>query len=167
MRLLAGLIRALVRLVLLPFRLALAVVSGSLRAGFAIVTLPLRVMWGTTRRAGLMGIFCFGLGVAAGLLLAPATGREVRTRLTELATGQSTPPDPELRDAVVAELAHAPRTWHLPQPEVHVVAGVVTLTGTVADTAARDELEATVTNVPGVVGVVNELSVNPAADADR
>lgn len=166
MRLITGLIGALIRLALLPFRIVLAVVFGTIRAGLAVVLLPFRVVWGMTRRAGFSGFLCFGLGVAAGILLAPSSGREVRGRLQELATGQATPPDHELAESVASELSHGPRTWQLPQPDIQVVAGVVTLTGTVADAGAREELEAAAARVPGVVGVVNEIVANPALADD-
>jgi osmotically-inducible protein OsmY len=68
-----------------------------------------------------------------------------------------------LADKVAFELAHAPRTWHLTQPEITVRAGEVVLEGVVSDDDARDELGRVASAIPGVDRVDNRLEV--AGDA--
>ena len=57
------------------------------------------------------------------------------------------------------ELAHAPRTWHLTQPNITVRAGDVVLEGVVSDDDARDELGRVAAAIPGVARVDNRLEV--------
>lgn len=153
-----GLVHLLWRLLLLPFKLALALLGTTFRVGARVGSAPARVTWAATRRAGWTGTSCFALGVAAGLLVAPTSGAALRARLAGAVAG-GRPADPELGERVAHELAHAPRTWHLPQPEVDVVDGQVVLRGAVAHDVARDELERAAAAVPGVTGVRNELDV--------
>jgi osmotically-inducible protein OsmY len=61
------------------------------------------------------------------------------------------------------ELAHAPRTWHLDQPDVAVAGGRVTLRGSVPGDDAREELARVAGAVPGVAGVDNLVTVAPVA----
>ena len=64
------------------------------------------------------------------------------------------------------ELAHAPRTWHLTQPEITVRAGEVVLEGVVSDDDARDELARVAAAIPGVATVDNRLEVAGATATD-
>jgi hypothetical protein len=116
------------------------------------------VSWWATRRSGLKALVFLGLGVVIGLLVATVPGRELRRRLRERLGGPGAP-DPEVGERVAFELAHAPRTWHLPQPAVAVEDGRVVLRGEVPHRAAREELERTAAAVPGVGTVANELVV--------
>jgi osmotically-inducible protein OsmY len=104
--------------------------------------------------------------VAAGLLLAPATGRELRIKLRRVLEGSQPLSDNDLAEKVGFELSHAPRTWHLPQPEVAVVSGRVELLGTVPHETGRDELERVAAAVPGVAAVDNKLLVDDAAPSN-
>ena len=62
------------------------------------------------------------------------------------------------------ELAHAPRTWHLPQPGVVVSGNRVELSGTAATVEDRDELARVAGAIPGVAGVDVAIVV-PGEDA--
>lgn len=158
MRVLRGLIEGLVRLLLLPFRLAWASVVSLARLAGALVVLPMRVFGVLVRVAGPKAVVAFVLGAAVALLLAPGPGRELRARLLRL-VGASGPTDEELADTVVFELGHAPRTWHLPQPEVAVIDRRVVLRGSVPHDTARDELVRVAAGIPGVAGVDDQLVV--------
>jgi hypothetical protein len=153
-----GLLATLGHLLLLPFKLVFALVAFVVHLVVWVVVLPLRVVFVLLRLLGAKGLAALVVGVAAGLLFAPGPGRELRDRI-RAALGGGTPPDEELGDRVVFELAHAPRTWHLPQPDVAVAAGRVTLSGSVPHETARVELVATAGGVPGVVAIEDLLAV--------
>jgi hypothetical protein len=137
---------------------------------FRLLFLPLKVGLGSTklglktgfragRLLGLRRLVLFGLGVGAGLLLAPTTGTEARARLRELLEGGSGGSDGDLAERVRFELSHSPRTWHLPQPIVEVVGQTVVLRGQVPHEAGRADLERTAAAVAGVAQVDNQLVV--------
>jgi hypothetical protein len=169
MRLIAGFFRLIFRLVLLPFKLVMAVlgvsahtIAGTFRVGYRVGAAPVRVGRRVTRIAGLSGIVCFVLGLALGLLFAPVKGRELRAKL-QRALGQGGGlTDAELVEKVGFELGHAPRTWHLPQPDVAVVDGRVQLRGRVPHDTAREELVRVAGAIPGVNGVDDLLEVEAA-----
>ena len=129
-------LRLLFRLLFLPFRLAAGAGRHVFRVGLAAGRLPLRVTSGVGRLFGLRAVVTLIAGLAIGLLFAPGPGRELRARLQALIARWRATSDADLVDRVVFELEHAPRTWHLPQPEVSAVAGQVALVGTVADDSA-------------------------------
>jgi hypothetical protein len=163
MRLIAGLIRLIFRLVLLPFKVLFATLGGTFRVGYKVGTTPVRVGWRATRVAGFSGVVCFFLGLAIGLLFAPAKGRELRAKLQRALGGDAGLTDEELADKVGFELGHAPRTWHLPQPDVAVIEGRVQLRGSVPHDTAREELVRVATAVSGVAGVDDLLEVEAVA----
>jgi len=148
------------RLVLLPLRLLRRTAVVAFRAGVQVGSVPVRITAATSRRLGVLGTLCLVVGVLIGLLVAPVSGRQLRQRLRTLTAGSRPVPDADLRSAVVGELAAAQRTWHLPQPEVSVSGGVVTLAGGAPHETARIEVEAAAAAVPGVQGVVNRLVVS-------
>ena len=136
-------------LLLLPFRIALGLMGVTFKAGYR-----------TGRVLGLRRMLTFGLGVGVGLLVAPGPGTELRQKLRERFEGFSGgDPDAELADRVRFELTHSPKTWHLQQPQVSVLAGRVTLRGEIDAEAGRDELERAAAAVPGVHGVDNLVTV--------
>jgi BON domain len=149
----------LLRIIFFPVKLVLGLMGFTLRLGYKAGSLPFKATARTTRSVGFKGFLFFGLGVAAGLLLAPASGAELRRRLFGGAGGAPMT-DNELAEKVGFELSHAPRTWHLPQPEVAVVAGRVELSGNVPHEAGREELERVAAAVPGVAAVENKLTVD-------
>jgi len=158
-----GTVSVLYRLVTLPLRLAAALLGVTFRTGYRTGRVPVRLSAKGVARLGAKGVVLFVLGVAVGLLVAPTSGRALRAKLAALGAGAGGPAapmtDPELVAFVVQELAHAPRTWHLPQPTVNVIDGVVVLAGEVPHATASDELERTVAALPAVRGVRNELTV--------
>ena len=147
------------RLMLLPLRLARRVTALSFRAGVSVGRLPMRATAIGARRLGAVGVLALLAGIAIGLLVAPVSGAQLRARLRTLVGGTGAVPDGDLRLAVARALSSAPRTWHLPQPEVSVHGGVVTLRGSVPHDTARIEVEAAAAGVRGVQGVVNDLVV--------
>lgn len=163
MRLIKGLTYLLVRLAILPFKLAFAMLSGTFRAGMKVGGAPVKVGWRATRAAGISGVLCFLLGLAIGLFFAPAKGRDLREKLRRVVTGQSGLSDEELADRVAFELGHAPRTWHLPQPDVVVTDRRVQLRGTVPHETAREELVRVAAAIPGVAAVDDLLELDASA----
>lgn len=148
----------LFRLIALPVKLAFALVGVAFKLGLWAGKLPLRVTAGTAKVVGFKGTILFGGGVAAGLMLAPGPGSELRRRLQGAVTGGAVT-DEDLAEKVAFELGHAPRTWHLPQPIVTVVGGRATLTGEVPHDEGRSELVRVASGVPGITAVVDELVV--------
>lgn len=148
----------LIRLLFLPVRLLWVASMTSLRLGRWTAGVPLRVTARTYRLVGARAVFFFLAGLAVGLLFAPGPGAELRQKLRRRLGGVP-PTDTELAEKVGFELSHAPRTWHLPQPEVAVLNGRVELRGTVPTGEGRDEFERVAASVPGVTAVENLLRV--------
>lgn len=130
-----------------------------------LLTLPFRVVFGTLRISfktvrfvGVSRILSFGAGVAAGMAMHPSTGTELRDRVgsrhRRVSAGAG-----DLAETVRYELAHSPRTWHLPQPEVGLEGSRVTLTGTVPHATGRADLVRTAGSVVGVTAVDNRLTI--------
>lgn len=174
MRFIGSLFRLFGRLLLLPFKLIAAilgssgrVLGGTFRVGYKVGAAPVKVSARATRRvgrvAGLSGVVFFVVGLALGLLFAPAKGKELRAKLQRALGRAGGLSDAELAENVGFELGHAPRTWHLPQPQVAVVEGRVQLRGQVPHDTAREELVRVATAVPGVDGVDDLLEVEVAA----
>lgn len=136
-----------------------------------LLTLPFRLTFGTiglsfrtVRFVGFGRLLFFGAGVGVGLAVAPTPGTEFRARLTSLrddVTGASQTAG--LGETVRHELAHAPRTWHLPQPVVTAVGNRIILTGEVPHDEARADLGRTAGAVAGVAAVDNRITVSSAA----
>ena len=133
-----------------------------------LLTLPFRLVFGTlgltfktVRFVGIGRLLFFGAGVGAGLALAPTSGTELRARLAQRReTSATATTGAGLADAVRDELAHSPRTWHLPQPAVTVEGNRVTLTGEVPHDEARADLGRTAGAVIGVAAVDNRITVS-------
>jgi hypothetical protein len=140
----------LVRLAFLPLRLAFGTVKLGTKAGYRAGSL-----------LGYKRMFFFGAGVAVGLLVAPTPGRQLRAKLTDLFKGGlGAVSDAELSERVRFELSHSPRTWHLPQPDVVVAGGRVSLSGMVPHETGRADLERAAAAVPGVGWVDNLLVIS-------
>jgi hypothetical protein len=154
--------RFLFRLVTFPFRVFFAALAMSVRTGYRAGRLPTRLAARTVRIPGLRGWVFLLLGLALGLLLAPWPGAELRARLQALLAARAEGED--LAGRVAFELAHAPRTWHLDQPDVSTVGSRVELRGTAVDDDARDELGRVAAAIPGVTGVDNLLVVAAPID---
>jgi hypothetical protein len=149
----------LIRLLLLPIKLALRLIGVTLKVGYVTGKVPAKVSARSVRLVGFRGVLFLGVGVAIGLLLAPEPGRDLRLKLQRLLDQGGGGSDGDLADKVTFELAHAPRTWHLDQPDVAVVGGRVTLRGSVPADDAREELARVAGAVPGVTGVDNHVTV--------
>jgi hypothetical protein len=151
-------------LVTFPFRLVATLIVRAFRLGWWSARLPVRVTARTTRVLGFKALLLFAAGLVIGVLFAPYKGSALREQLRRRLAASSASQDPDLATKVGFELAHAPRTWHLPQPEVAVLSGRVQLTGQVPHTRGREELERVAAAVPGVVAVENNLVVTTEPD---
>ena len=134
-----------------------------------LLTLPVRAVLGalglvlrTVRFVGVSRILAFGAGVGAGMLLEPSRGRQLRAKLAVARPGEPPASPTDLGAAVRDELAHSPRTWHLPQPVVAVTGNRVTLTGEVPHDDARLDLGRVAGAVAGVAAVDNRITVSGA-----
>ncbi len=140
----------LIRLIVLPVRIALGLTSVTAKTSYR-----------TGRLLGYRRVFVFGAGIAVGLLLAPVPGAQLRAKLQGLIDARrgGSVGDAELLERVRFELSHSPRTWHLPQPEVEVVGGRVVLTGKAPHDTGRTDLERAAAAVHGIAEVENRLVV--------
>jgi osmotically-inducible protein OsmY len=138
----------LLRLIFLPAKVGVGTTKLGVKAGYR-----------TGRLLGYRRLFFFGAGVAVGLLIAPTTGRELRSRIQRLVE-ERRGLGGDLAERVRYELSHSPRTWHLPQPDVEVVGGTAILRGEVPHEVGRSDLERTAAAVSGVVGVDNQVGVS-------
>ena len=133
-----------------------------------IVTLPVRLItkggFRLGRRLGLSRLALLGAGVATGLMVAREPGSDLRQRVAqrvrEVRAQRAAPASEEelvarIRDA----LSQAPRTWHLPQPDIEVVGGTVILWGSAPHAAGRADIEQVVVAVAGIDHVDNRLVV--------
>lgn len=116
------------------------------------------------RRVGLTRMSLFGAGVVAGLFAAREPGRELRQRTAQRVRREwderSGPKsDEELASRVRDELSQAPRTWHLPQPDVEIVERKAILSGTAPHAAGKADIEQVVAAVKGVADVDNRLVI--------
>jgi hypothetical protein len=153
------------RTLTLPVRLTWGVGRLSARTGYAAGKRSARATYRTTRRVGISRMAAFGAGVGIGLLVAPVTGEEMRDRLRRWWEERGAPPtDAEITERVRSELAQSPRTWHLPQPQVEVVAGRCILRGDAPHPSGLADIERAVAAVPGVVEVDNRMVVDATTE---
>jgi hypothetical protein len=153
----------LIRLLLFPIKLALRLLGFTLKVGYVSGRVPVRMSARSVRLVGFRGLLFLIVGIGIGLLLAPEPGRDLRLKLQKLLEGGGAT-DSDLTEKVAFELAHAPRTWHLDQPDVSVVSGRVTLRGSVPGDDAREELARVAATVPGVAGVDNLVTVSAISE---
>lgn len=156
----------LFRILFFPIKLVLHLLGFTAKAGYKAGTVPFKVTAVTGRVVGFKGFVLLVVGVAIGLLLAPVPGRELRDRILLMVKGSQPLSDTDLAEKVGFELSHAPRTWHLPQPEVAAVAGRVELLGSVPHETGRDELARVAAAVPGVAAVDNRLQVDDVGSSN-
>ena len=137
----------LLKLVWLPFRIAI----GSAKVGT-------KVGYRTGRLVGYRRLAVLLTGIAIGLLVAPVPGAELRAAIRRRLQARGLT-DADIGERVRFELAHHPRTWHLPQPEVAVTSHRVALRGRVPDDDARHEIVRATGALPGVAAVDDQLEV--------
>jgi hypothetical protein len=142
----------LIRLLFLPAKVGVGSTKLGVKAGYR-----------TGRLVGYRRIFLFAAGVGVGLLLAPMTGREARSKLQALIDARRGGGGGDLAERVRFELSHAPRTWHLPQPTVEVQGGTAILRGVVPHETGRLDLERTAAAVAGVVEVDNHVAISASS----
>jgi hypothetical protein len=130
-----------------------------------LLTLPIRLVFGTIsltfktiRFVGVSRILAFGAGVGAGMSVPPTAGEQFRARLAGARSSAASAAG-DLGETVRYELAHSPRTWHLPQPVVSVEGNRITLTGEVPHETAKGDLGRTAGAVVGVAAVDNRVTV--------
>jgi hypothetical protein len=131
-----------------------------------LLTLPIRLVLGTlgtvvrtVRFFGIGRLAAFGAGVGVGLALEPRAGEQFRARIGVARPGSPPVSAVDLASAVRDELAHSPRTWHLPQPVVTAAGNRITLTGEVPHDEARADLLRTAGAVHGVGAVDDRITV--------
>lgn len=126
---------------------------------FRLLVLPLRVGHRVGRLVGYRRVVVFAAGVGVGLLVAPTTGAALRSRIGALLEERRRAGG-DLAAQVRYDLAHSPRTWHLPQPEVEVVGSTAILRGEVPHEVGKADLERAAAAVPGVAGVESLLAIS-------
>jgi osmotically-inducible protein OsmY len=153
---------AVIRFIItLPFRLLALAIIVPVKLALGLVKLSVRSTFFALRSS----ILSFVAGIGAGwFLTSTPTGRQLVDQVRDLVSGTSGPvDDDQLAAQVRTELASSTRTWHLPQPQVAVSAGIVTLTGEAPHDTGRTDLEEAARSVRGVVSVLNNLTVAAAA----
>ena len=152
----------------LPFRLLALAIVIPIKLALGSLKLTLKTSFVTTRAALRSSLISFAAGVGLGwFLTSTPTGRQLVDQVRDLINGAPSGPidDDQLAAQVRTELASSTRTWHLPEPEVRIVGGVVTLSGSVPHDTGRADLEAAAKSVRGVVSVSNEVAVDDAPEA--
>jgi hypothetical protein len=132
---------------------------------FGTLTAPVRLSTRVVRGIGARRLALLGAGAALGALCTPLAGPELRRRLAAEIAKRRSGAEPTVEERVRRRLAEAPRTWHLPQPEVVAVRDDdgadwrIILAGTAPDDSARTDLEITARAVTGVGAVDNRIRV--------
>jgi osmotically-inducible protein OsmY len=152
----------------LPFRLLALAIILPIKLVLGTLKLTVKTSFVTTRAALRSSLISFAAGVGLGwFLTSTPTGRQLVEQVRDLVNGAPSGPvdDDQLTAQVRTELASSTRTWHLPQPEVAVSGGMVTLTGSVPHETGRSDLEIAAGSVRGVVSVANHVQVDDGAGA--
>ncbi len=152
----------------LPFRLVALAIVLPVKMVLGSLKLTAKTTFITTRAAMRSSLISFAAGLGLGwFLTSTPTGRQLVDQVRDLVQGGPSGPvdDDQLTAQVRTELASSTRTWHLPQPEVTVSSGVVTLTGSVPHEVGRADLEAAASSVRGVTAVVNQVTVDGTTDS--
>jgi hypothetical protein len=148
------------RILLLPVRATLGVGKLSAKTGYRTGKLSARSTYRVGRLIGLRRVLVLGAGVGIGMLVAPTSGQELRDKLRRQWESRRAPAtDEAVAERVRYELSHSPRTWHLPQPAVEVVAGRAILTGGAPHATGKADIERAAASVPGVADIDSRLVV--------
>lgn len=154
-------------LISLPFRLVAALIILPIKLVLGMFKLSVKTTFITTRAALRSSLLSFAAGFGLGwFFTSTPTGRQLADQVRDLVAGGPTGPidDDQLAAQVRTELASSTRTWHLPQPDVAVEDGVVTLTGEVPHDTGQADLEDAAKSVRGVTSVLNQVVVAGVAD---
>ncbi len=133
------------------------------RLVFKVPAMAWRAGKGSARVVGYRRVLLLGTGIGIGLLVAPTSGEVLRGRLRDALARRRAGSEPSVEERVREHLRRAPRTWHLPQPEVVAVPIIdgpgweVILAGEIASDTARRDIEQAAASVTGVVRVDNRL----------
>ena len=150
----------MIRILLLPVRATLGVGKLSAKTGYRTGKLSARSTYRVGRLIGLRRVLVLGAGVGIGMLVAPTSGQELRDKLRRQWESRRAPAtDEAVAERVRYELSHSPRTWHLPQPAVEVVAGRAILTGGAPHATGKADIERAAASVPGVADIDSRLVV--------
>ena len=145
----------MIRTVLLPVRATVGVGKLSAKTGYRAGKLSARSTYRAGRLIGLRRALVLGAGVGIGM-----SGQELRDKLRRQWESRRAPAsDDAVAERVRYELSHSPRTWHLPQPAVEVVAGKAILTGGAPHATGKADIERAAASVPGVADVDSRLVV--------
>jgi len=148
------------RILLLPVRATLGVGKLSAKTGYRTGKLSARSTYRVGRLIGLRRVLVLVAGVGIGMLVAPTSGQELRDKLRRQWESRRAPAtDEAVAERVRYELSHSPRTWHLPQPAVEVVAGRAILTGGAPHATGKADIERAAASVPGVADIDSRLVV--------
>ena len=153
----------LFRAIFFPARLTYGVGKLSAKTGYKAGRGSVVGAYKAGSLVGYRRMLTLGVGVGIGLLIAPASGQELRDSLRRKWEQRSGPESDEvIAERVRHELSHSPRTWHLPQPGVEVVEGTAILTGASPHATGKDDIERAAAAVSGVTAVDNRLVVGEA-----
>ena len=153
----------MIRTVLLPARATVGVGKVSAKTGYRTGKFSARSTYRLGRLIGLRRALFLGVGVGIGMLVAPTSGQELRDKLRRQWDSRRAPAsDDAVAERVRYELSHSPRTWHLPQPDVEVVAGKAILTGGAPHATGKADIERAAASVPGVADIDSRLVVGNA-----
>jgi osmotically-inducible protein OsmY len=150
-------------IIALPFRLVAAAIIIPIKLAMFTLKTSVKTTFVTTRAAMRSSVISFAAGVGLGwFLTSTPTGRQLVDQVRDLINGGASGPvdDDQLGAKVRTELASSTRTWHLPQPDVAVAAGVVTLTGEVPHETGKADLDDAARSVRGVISVNNLVTVS-------
>lgn len=150
-------------IITLPFRLLALAIILPVKAVLGLVGFTFKAGFVTARTALRSSLISFAGGIGLGwFLTSTPTGRQLVDQVRDMVQGGTGAPldDDGIAAQVRTELASSTRTWHLPQPEVTVATGVVTLSGTVPHDTGRTDLEEAARTVRGVASVLNNVTVD-------
>jgi hypothetical protein len=157
----------LIRALTFPLVLGYGLGKAGVKTGYKAGRLSVGSTYKVGRHVGVSRLLALGVGVGIGLLIAPTSGQELRDRLARQLTSRRAPAsDDAVAERVRYELSHSPRTWHLPQPTVDVVAGRAILTGGAPHETGKADIERAAAAVPGVADVESRLVVGATGNGD-